>query len=297
MERNYLITRIRGGIGNQLFCYAAARRLAIINDVELVIDHRSGFSRDYIYRREYGLDHFKIPCRKATTSERLEPFERYRRALLKWKSQRQPFVVRSYIEQQGQDFDARLLAYKICGRVYLDGYWQSEDYFKDIESQLRKDLTIIPPTDNANEQASKRIAQAANAVALHVRWFADSDADAIHNLSEQYYLRAVSLMNSKLNNPHYFLFSDNPKTALEKLSFLSDQVTCVSHNQKNDQAYADMWLMSQCKHFITANSTFSWWGAWLSNYSDKIVFTPDIKHSGISSWGFSGLIPNQWRKI
>ncbi len=76
-----------------------------------------------------------------------------------------------------------------------------------------------------------------------------------------------------------------------------DQVTCVDHNQGEDQAYADLWLMTQCKHFIIANSTFSWWGAWLANFKSRIVIAPNIKISGLSAWGFVGLIPDDWELL
>ena len=93
---NKIIPRIFGGLGNQLFCYAAARRLALVNDAELVIDDVTGFARDREYRRQYMLDRFRIPVRKATPAERLEPFERYRRGLMKWLSRSKPFMERHY---------------------------------------------------------------------------------------------------------------------------------------------------------------------------------------------------------
>lgn len=93
-----VITRIKGGLGNQLFCYAAARRLALVNNADLVIDNKTGFTRDYLYGRRYMLDRFNILARKATPSERMEPFERYRRGLAKWVSRRQNFEERSYVE-------------------------------------------------------------------------------------------------------------------------------------------------------------------------------------------------------
>ena len=108
---NKVITRIKGGVGNQLFCYAAARRLALVNNAELVIDDVTGFARDRQYRRKYMLDRFSIPFRKATSAERLEPFERYRRGIMKWLSRRKPFAERRYLEQEGIDIDERLLAW------------------------------------------------------------------------------------------------------------------------------------------------------------------------------------------
>src|SRR6266853_438179 len=98
--RDRVIARIKGGLGNQLFCYAAARRLALVNNAELVIDDVTGFVRDRQYRRRYALDHFHISVRKATPAERLEPLERYRRGLMKWLSRRKPLEERCYVEQE-----------------------------------------------------------------------------------------------------------------------------------------------------------------------------------------------------
>lgn len=142
-----LIPRLFGGIGNQLFIYAAARRLALVNNAELVLDSVSGFTNDTVYQRHYQLDHFNIPCRQATAAERLEPFSRLRRKVLRWWNQRKPFKQRTYLVQESIDFDPRLLYYKPRGTVYLEGYWQSENYFKDIEDIIRHDLKIKPPED------------------------------------------------------------------------------------------------------------------------------------------------------
>src|SRR5712691_2524903 len=106
---------MKGGLGNQLFCYAAARRLALANNAELVIDDVTGFARDRQYRRQYALDSCHIPVRKATPAERLEPFERYRRGVAKWLSRKKPFAERRYLEQEGLDFDERLLDVKVKG--------------------------------------------------------------------------------------------------------------------------------------------------------------------------------------
>jgi hypothetical protein len=89
--------RIFGGLGNQLFCYAAARRLALVNNAELVLDDVSGFTYDDFYQRHYQLDHFSIPCRKATPAERLEPYHRVRRYLKRRWNQRKPFAQRAYL--------------------------------------------------------------------------------------------------------------------------------------------------------------------------------------------------------
>ena len=104
----------------------------------------------------------------------------------------------------------------------------------------------------------------------------------------------MALIESKVDTPHYFLFSDDPGAAGALLSQHAQRLTIVSHNQGEDNAHADLWLMSHCRHFITANSTFSWWGAWLGKDPNKIVVTPDLGMSKKSAWGFRGLIPERW---
>jgi hypothetical protein len=295
---NKVVVRIMGGLGNQLFCYAAARRLALVNNAELVIDNVTGFIRDSQYQRRYLLDRFNIPARIAEPAERLEPLERYRRGLIKWWSRRKPFAERRYIEQKGLDFEKRLLSFVVRRTVHIDGLWQSEDYFKDVEPIIRGDLRIEPPKDDLNRRVAEEIGSSI-AVALHVRWFDAPNSPQKHNLSSGYYRRAVAVIEEQVEHPRYFLFSDEPEAAIHKLALPKDRLTVVSHNRGDENAWADLWLMSQCRHFITANSTFSWWGAWLGGGSDKIVITPHIVQDRIeaTNWGFAGLIPDGWLKL
>lgn len=289
-----LILRVRGGLGNQLFCYAAARRLALVNHAELVIDDITGFARDLTYRRRYALDRFQISARKATPRERMEPFGRYRRGLAKFVARRRPFELRRYIERQGIDFDARLLSIQVRGTVYLDGCWQSEGYFKDVEPVIREDLQIVPPQDDRNREMAQRIAEC-SAVAVHVRWFDPPGCEgAAHNASADYYRRAIAEIERRVADPRFFLFSDDPVSARTLLGLPENRSTCVDQNRGDENAYADLWLMSQCKHFIIANSTFSWWGAWLAESTPKVVIAPSDRVSGITMWGFQGLIPEGW---
>ena len=296
-----VIPRFFGGLGNQLFIYAAARRLALANNAELVIDDTSGFSHDHQYQRHYQLDHFSIPCREATASERLEPFMRARRYLKRRWNARRPFAQRSYIRQEGIDFDPRLLSLRPKGRFYLEGYWQSEGYFKDVEPQIRDDLRITPPTDDQNRQMAQRIRNALS-VAVHVRFFdepntAASESQAANNAPGDYYQRAIATMEQRVPGAHYFVFSDRPQEAKARLPLPESRMTLVHHNQGAAMAYADPWLMTQCQHFIIANSTFSWWGAWLAENPGKIVIAPGFeKREGKMWWGFKGLLPEEWIK-
>lgn len=292
-----VIVRIQGGLGNQLFCYAAGRRLAVVNGAELVIDDVTGFTRDHVYQRYYQLDHFQIPCRKARSVERLEPFRRMRRYLQLARNRRRPFQERRYVLQEGIDFDSRLLQVRPRGTVYLEGYWQSENYFKDVEQTIRTDLQITPPADAATLEMAARIRDR-EAVAVHVRFFDAPDQTDVNNAPGDYYARAVAHMETVVSNGHYFIFSDCPDAVRTRIPLPDDRLTCVAHNRGDENACADLWLMTQCRYFVTANSTFSWWGAWLSNHPDKIVITPTmVSRSGICAWGFKGLLPDEWRQM
>lgn len=294
-----VISRIKGGLGNQLFCYAAARRLALVNNAELVIDDLTGFVRDYQYQRKYMLNRFCIPARKATPRERMEPLARYRRGLAKLINRSRPFHQRSYLEQEGIAFDHRLLDLKVNGTVYLDGYWQSELYFKDVADVIRQDLRIIPPQGVSNHIIEQRIRNS-QSVCIHFRCYdnptCNNNGTDIHsNLEKGYYDRAVKEIMKLVVNPHFFLFSDNLQEARNMLDLPEGDVTFVNQSIGDDNTYTDFWLMTQCKHFIIANSTFSWWGAWLSQSIEKNVFAPRDWLLNVNI--INDLIPHTWDRI
>lgn len=305
-DKKKIIPRILGGIGNQLFIYATARRLALVNNAELILDDVSGFVRDFKYKRHYQLDHFHIPCRKATAMERLEPFSKIRRHVKRRWNTFLPFEQRNYVQQQNADFDPRILQFKPRSMLYLEGYWQSERYFKDVEKTIREDLRIVPPTDKQNQQMAERITQT-RAVAAHVRFFDEPKSEntgkrpfsaTINNAPSDYYQRAIAEMEKRVQNAHYFIFSDRPDAARNRIPLPEERMTLVHHNQGDEKAYADLWLMSQCRHFIIANSTFSWWGAWLAANEEKTVIAPALDRFAIGSfWRAKGLVPAQWQFV
>jgi hypothetical protein len=293
-----LISRIKGGLGNQLYCYAAARRLSLKNNVQLIIDDVSGFKRDYQYQRKYMLDNFNIPCKIATPFERLEPFERIRRGVLKKSSNFKVFENKKYIEQEFDDYDSRLLNVKLSQDTYIDGLWQSENYFKDIKSILLEDLAITPPSDSKNLEIEKEI-QNSESVAVHIRWFETAE-NSDSNTNTTYYTKAIEIMENMIDNAHYFIFSDNIEAVKKNIDFSNKKVIFINNNIREEDAIWDFWLMSQCKHFILANSTFSWWAAWLSQTSiDKKVIFPRLpEKSEIKwSWDYEGQMPNDWHSI
>jgi hypothetical protein len=298
MSKKKVIAVIKGGIGNQLFCYAAAKRLAEVNNASLIIDNNYGFERDFTYKRKYQLNHFNVKD-KVLKYNRLNFFIRQYRRLKKAINQYIPYYMRNYITQASNDFDDRLMNFKVRRNVIIEGYWQSEMYFKDIEHIIRQDLKIIPPNDVLNVDLANRINNS-NAVCIHVRWFTPPNQMNEHdtnNMNFNYYLRSIQLINKKITKPYFYIFSDYPDETLKMLQLKKEESFVVNINKGDDSAYADLWLMTLCKHFIISNSTFSWWGAWLSSNVNKVVIAPKDEKNGVSSWGFNGLIPESWITI
>lgn len=296
-----ILIRIKGGIGNQLFIYAASRRLAIKNNTEVILDDESGFAYDKDYKRNYQLDHFKIPFRKAKPKERLEPLSRVRRYLKRAWNKKLPIYQRNYICEEGRNFHIQLLDLTIKGNVYLEGYFQSENFFSDVEAVIRQDLSMITPNDNENLAMLKKI-QDKIAVAVHIRFFDEDVAKHSKTLQQEtntlndYYKRAIIKMNDYVSNAHYFVFSNNIERVNGFLPLSNDQMTIIDHNNIGNMAYADLWLMSHCQHFVIAKSTFSWWGAWLSNYKNKIIIAPKIE-KGNDYWNNDSLLPKNWIQL
>jgi hypothetical protein len=294
-NKKKIILILHGGLGNQLFSYAAARHLALINNAELVLDNINGFANDK-YKRKYQLNHFSIKSRTANYFERLEPFGRIIRYLLKFINQWIKFSNKFYVVQEGLNFDSRLLKLNIKRLLFIEGYWQSENYFKDIELCIRKEFLIKPPNDDLNASIFKSISNKIS-VAVHIRFFNDIQDKTSDICDENYYLRSIKFINKNVKNAHFFIFSDKPKLVKSFLPLSEDRMTFIGHN-KEDSDYADLWLMTKCKHFITANSTFSWWGAWLSENPNKIIIVPKNSISnGEGAWGFDGLIPDEWNRL
>lgn len=301
MNNKKVIVRFFGGIGNQLFIYAASRRLSVVNDAQLILDDTSGFEKDYRYKRLFQLNNFCISGRFASPRERLEPFPAFTRFTLRNLNKFLKFENRRYIFQESNNFDKRLIDFKVKGSIILEGYWQSEMYFKDIEHIIRQDLVIKPPTDNVNNIIFQKIIST-NSVAVHIRYFDQPSLSSVSNFENnvpfQYYQIAIREIEKRIPDAHYFIFSDRPEFVQSILPLEYSKYTLINHNQVGSMDYADLWLMSHCRHFIIANSTFSWWGAWLSRSMNKIVYVPGYNRSnGIMSWGFEGLIPPDWNII
>lgn len=268
-----VIANILGGLGNQMFQFAAARALALDRGTDLRLD-TSGFA-DYRLHQGFQLgEAFAGDFHVATGSDI--------RAILGWQRTRiaQRILARPAMARLRKDslviephFQYWEGIHGAPARCYLKGYWQSERYFLRHARRLRADFSFRSPLSERNAVLADRIRQC-DAVSLHVRrgdYVLNHVTAATHGLcSLDYYQAAVRHIVQHIGNPVFFVFSDDMPWVKQHL-VLPGPVEHVDHNQR---AYDDMHLMSLCKHHVIANSSFSWWGAWLNPGPDKIVVAP-----------------------
>lgn len=284
-----IVVRLCGGLGNQLFQYAAGRRLADARRTELVLDlswYERKPSSDTL--RAYELGHYSIQARPATPGEalwcRLHEGRLLRRLSLlprRWR----------HCREKDFEFDPQVL--DLPDNSYLDGYWQSHRYFEDVADLIRTELAPIARFGAQDEKVAAKIATG-NSVSVHVRrgdYVTHQVAAQTHGLcSLDYYKAALARVLPHVAQPHFFVFSDDPVWTREHLP-LPGPATFVDHNGPAT-AFQDLRLMSLCHHQITANSSFSWWGAWLNARPDKMVVTP--RQWFARQRNIDSLIPDNW---
>ncbi len=282
-----VFVKLQGGLGNQLFQYSAGRAVAIRNNSELLLDTRVyGANR----HRLYSLDHF---CIKATiaTSLQLPPPRTSRIRYEVWRNfGRYP----RYVRERGLALNANVLS--SGPECYLHGYFQSEGYFADVAKLLRSELTFRAGPVGLNREMMNRIA-GENAVALHVRRgdYVSTGPEFHPVLGRSYYDAAIACITQQIDRPIIHIFSDCPEWVRENLHF--DYPTVIhNHNQDAHRCHEDLRLMSACRHNITANSSFSWWGAWLNPNPKKIVITPKTWFGGRLPPA-PDLVPSTWHRI
>lgn len=290
-----VITRLNGGLGNQLFQYAAGRALADRLGAPLKFD-LSEFDT-YLLRR-FELDQFNINAGIATSTELanfvINPsrFQRYCSRLA--ISLGLGFNKIAFKENKfGYDGTFE----KIRHPMYLNGYWQSEKYFKSVGDKLRSELCLADKLGETSQKILGEILQCP-AVSLHIRrgdYISNPSAASVHGVCPlDYYYSAIRHITTRVQNPYFFVFSDDPQWAKDNLK-IGYPVQFVEANGP-DRSVEDMWLMKSCNHHIIANSSFSWWAAWLNNKQDKIVIAPRIWFLD-KKINTRDLIPELWHKI
>lgn len=264
-----IVTKLVGGLGNQMFQYAAGRALALRQGSELRVDRRS-FVEYKVHA--YGLDCFAAQVQDAPAAMLPQVADgRIRRILRSLAPGGRLPVVR----ERAFTFQPELLQQR--GPAYLDGYWQSEKYFGDFADAIRKDFTVSRAPSPANAAWLARI-RGSQSVSIHVRrgdYVTNAEANKFHGTCGiDYYERAVRALCARLDgSPEFFVFSDDPDWVRAHLDLGAHVHHYVTDNDAATN-YEDLRLMSACRHHIIANSTFSWWGAWLNPSQGKIVIAP-----------------------
>lgn len=281
-----IVTRLGGGVGHQLFQYAAGRRLAAARGVPLLID-RSAVDAD---ARAFALEPFNISAAEAPAGTRAEYEAATLGARLMARLQR-----RQLVKERTPRFDPAVLS--LPGDVYLDGQWQSEQYFLDAANTIRRDLEWRTPPASWSPELVTRIGSG-NAVGVHVRRgdrVSDPRLAAVQGTCPvAYYRRAWRLIRERVQDPWFAVFSDDPAWARAHLTFL-DPVKFVSDPGHRPDA-DDLWLMTQCGHHVIANSAFSWWGAWLSKAPNQVVVAPD-RWFADAAYDGRDVVPPAWARV
>lgn len=289
-----IVSRLQGGLGNQMFQYAAGRALALRVGTELKLDLTS-YERSTL--RSYALEPFPI---RAGIADRREverltrpsrPVRIARRLL-----GREPRPPRSHVREPDLTFHPGIL--ELSDGVYLDGYWQSERYFAGAADAIREELRPPEPATGRGRELAAAIGRAGESISLHVRRgdYVSSPVarEMLGPCSVDYYRRAVERLAERLAEPAVFVFSDEPEWARAHLE-LPVPVTVVDHDG-GGSAHEDLALMSLCRHHVIANSSFSWWGAWLGRHPGGTVIAPArwFAREDLSS---HDLVPERWLRL
>lgn len=291
-----IVSHLIGGLGNQMFQYAAGRSTALTLGVDLrlhVADYagyglHQGFELGRIFNSSFMLIsndelHAALGWRSGLYCRRMLRY----RYFAAFRGRR--FVVEPFLQFWPEIRDVQ-------DNSYLVGYWQSEKYFSNIQSVIRSDFVFKEELSAKNAAIATKIQQC-NAISLHVRrgdYVSDAKTNAMLGLcSLKYYSNAVRYIAERVESPEFFVFSDDIAWVKENLD-IGHPCEYVDHNT-GLESYNDMRLMSMCTHHIIANSSFSWWGAWLNPNTEKIVVAPE-------KWFASGslnedLLPESWVRL
>jgi hypothetical protein len=293
-----------GGLGNQMFQYAAGKALAERHGVPLALDI-SGF-RNYALR-PFLLDRLLVP--EATASVRTRPAERPEINFMqaRWKARidrllekaRLPKLASSPDEYREPHFHYDPAFESLGPKISLFGYFQSERYFNSIAGNVRDWFSPREPLGEAAAAALKRIEISRLPVSVHVRRgdYLKPGTHEVHGiLEESFYRQVFELLGSMIGDEaELFIFSDDPAAAERVLSFIPG--SRLNHVRGDpERPWEDMALMARCRHHVIANSSFSWWGAWLNRSTDKIVVAPRawFAPTELNKRNTSDLYPPRW---
>jgi glycosyl transferase family 11 len=289
-----VVVKLMGGLGNQMFQYACGRRLAAARSAELKLDisDLGGGSG-----RAYALCHLDVSADIASEADigRFKTAGPIWKALYRARIARRRYRERNVIRERFFHFDEQILS--LTDNVYLEGYWQSERYFADVEAVIRREFTCKEPADAENARLAEQI-RSTNSVSLHVRrgdYVSDPKTSRVHGVcTMDYYGRAVRRIADAAGRLHLYVFSDDPVWVRSNLR-LDHETTYLDRNPA-DRGHEDLRLMSLCRHHVIANSSFSWWGAWLARDTAKMVVAPSKWFNDYSA-DTRDLLPRPWIRL
>jgi len=264
-----VVTLIKGGLGNQMFCYAAGRALAQRLGREFQLDTHTAFVGE-VYGRSYRLNRFPIIAAEADPKlclgGRIDALpHKLARALSKFSKPENRLYVAERKSSSPADMDR--LSPPAGKPLYLNGYWQEEGYFGEHSEGLRKELAPPVPTSEAGLEARRMILSAPVPVMVHIR-----REKYPRRLGSNYYNDSISACLAEFPNAAFFVFGDDFEWAREHIVFEGSPVRYLDRVGADE--IEDLHLMTCCRHAIVANSTFSWWGAWLGHHAGQRVWTP-----------------------
>lgn len=271
-----IYTRLISGLGNQLFQYAIGRQVSLLNKAPLKLDI-SFFASQSL--RSYKLDVYNTKAELATQVEVETLLERYSSQSLSAKVLRRldshlpKRYRRLFRESEWWIYEPEL--FQTTSPVYLDGYWQHYKYFENLDPLIRDELTLKNSYPTGAQAIRQAIERDKGAVAVHVRrgdYITDTNANAFMGVIPiSYYQQAMAYITARVPNVHFYFFSDEPAWVRQHLLSGSNMSVVEVENGTD---YLDLDLMSKCAHNIIANSSFSWWGAFLNRNPDKLIVAP-----------------------
>lgn len=297
-----IIVRLQGGMGNQLFQYAASRALSIRTSTNLKIDLsylKNGKLGENVDYRKYALGNFCIE-EKFIDEKELDQFVRksllFKKLKVSWLNRHLSyrFPISKIYSQKGHGYDPDFL--KLSDNTYLIGYWQNPLFFAGVEDVLKKDFTIKKVPSLSNKEMLHDIV-GCNSVSVHVRRGDFKNLPVLGTIEPEFYLNAISYILEHVSSPVLYFFSDDMKWVRENFDAYSKKckINYVELNNSPDSEIEDLRLMSNCKHNILGNSTFGWWSAWLNGNPEKIVVTPQKLFFDTSiNLQLQGMIPKTW---
>jgi hypothetical protein len=289
-----IVVNLMGGLGNQMFQYAMGRRLALHHQTELFLDCTFlNTENPHHISREYELGIFNIHAQIATENE-LKKFKASNGFASRLRHIFPGLFTYKLITQKSHAFNPSILT--APDNSWLNGFWQTEKYFNTIEDRIRSDFEFKSPLQGLNKALAEKI-KSGESVSIHVRRgdYTNPQVLAFHGMcSPDYYYRAIETLSRKTTIQELFLFSDDTAWVKQNMQF-DLPITFIDHNTGKN-SFEDMRLMSLCNHNIIANSSFSWWGAWLNAYKNKTVIAPKtwVADKRVNT---TDVIPDNWIRL